>query len=275
MLLTLQQVGNVKYTGWTLRVPCSKNVQMIIELQKQAKEMEDELLQWNALVSRRREEFYELNYFNTMQLLTLRRELGKLGGDHCIAPDVLALLQGISSEVSPQIVSDTVHQVTTATPATVQMAEVVACDDTEMEGVIDLPTNIEEEMSSISLQLPDGAKPRESPKADTNHFLPNLTEDNLTETQKEMMVNISSRLNCSKQLVLTAFEECPGESDRYDYESWCFNNLDKDILEESEDEESEPGSDSDSEIDLEGLETEDKKFKYSSSMHALSFVLIT
>ena len=258
-------------------MPCSTNVGVITELQKQAKEMEDELIQWNALVSRRREEFYELNYFNTMQLLTLRRELGKLGSNHDVPPDVLALLQGISSQVSPQIVSDTVHQVTTARPATAQMAEVIVSEDTEIEeDCMNLPTNIDEEISSISQQLPCTAKHRESPKADTIKFLPNLTEDDLTETQKEILANISSRLNCSKQLVLMAFEECPGnESDRYDYESWCFNNLHKDILEDSEDEGSELGSDSDSAIDLEESEAEDKKFKYTSSMHAHRFVLIT
>lgn len=259
VLVTLQQVGNVKYTGWTLQVPCSTNRLIITELQEQAKKMEDELCQWKDKVRCRREEFYELNYFNTMQLLALRRELGKLNlGSQVVSPDVLALLQSISSQVSPQIVSGAVCQVTDKRLA--QLAGDVQCEEAEMEPVFDMPA-LDVEMSD---HISSAAKPTELPKSDRNKQLPNLTEDDLNETQKEIMLNISSRLDCSKRLVLMAFEECPGEENgQYDYLQWCSENLDRDIG--SDDEGSELSSDSEVSTEDES-ETEDRQFKYSSSM---------
>lgn len=246
-------------------MPCSANRQIITELQKQAKEMEDELYQWKEVVKCRRDDFYELNYFNTMQLLALRRELGKLNrGSHIVSPDVLALLQSISSQVSPQIVSDAVCQITNEVFMRLPEIASESHEDAEME---DLPTHTGMEMSSISQLLSNEDKPTEPPKANLNELVPNLTEDDLSETQKEMMANISTRLNCSKQLILTAFEECPGdENDRYDFENWCFKNLDRDIVDEGSEEENECDSDSEASSDSDDSVAENQHFKYSSSM---------
>jgi hypothetical protein len=272
VLLTLQQVGNVKYTGWTLRVPCSTDREVITELQKQAKQMEEELSEWKEIVRIRREKYYELNYFNTMQLLALRRELGKLKADchHVISFDVLALLQSISSQVSPVIVSDAVCQVTTKPAYTTDEVEVAICEDAEMKDSVEF-SHPDEQKSSDSLL--SSRAPNESLQADINKNLPTLTEDDLNEAQKEMAANISSRLYCTKQLVLLAFEECPGDdNDRYDYENWCSNNLNRDILDEgSEDEGIESDSDGEASSDSDDSEADSQQFKYSSGKHGWSF----
>ena len=75
VLIDLQRVGNVKYTGWRLQVPCGLS-SVVSMLHDQAKVMEHELANWKEEVTQKRGDFYELNYFTTLQLLTLRRELG-------------------------------------------------------------------------------------------------------------------------------------------------------------------------------------------------------
>ena len=76
--------------------------------------MEDELNEWKELIMIRRKEFYELNYFNTMQLLSLRRELGSLKESECkanVSPEVLILLQSISTKITPAAVTSAVNEV--------------------------------------------------------------------------------------------------------------------------------------------------------------------
>ena len=258
VLLTLQQVGNVKYTGWVLQVPCSTNRQIISTLQTQAKTMEDELHQWKDLVGSRRAQFYELNYFNTMQLLTLRRELGKIKDDVGIkvSPEVLALLHSISTQISPEEVSDAVG-LTAAQLMSLDLPEVV-------ENVSNLvePSVIPETGTTGHL-----SKAVQSPKASFDRNLPTLVEKDLTEKQQEMMANISSRLNCSNQLVLMGIEKLQGirEIDQYDLQRWCVNNL---KLDDSKDESEDESSDEDSDgrlSDSDASADEDQHFSYSAS----------
>ena len=104
VLLELQQKGNVKYTGWKLTFHC--RVDMVNALQQQAKDMEKELQIWEEEVQQVRNKYYELNYYTTLQLLALCKELGRLktfSQPHfCteISPHILALLESISTEMS-------------------------------------------------------------------------------------------------------------------------------------------------------------------------------
>ena len=104
VLLELQQKGNVKYTGWILTFHC--RVDMVNALQQQAKDMEKELQIWEEEVQQVRNKYYELNYYTTVQLLALCKELGRLktfSQPHfCteISPHILALLESISAEMS-------------------------------------------------------------------------------------------------------------------------------------------------------------------------------
>ena len=86
---------------------------MIDTLQQQAKYMEEELQIWEGEVKQARKEYYELNYYTTMQLLTLRKELGKLKSlrQPHVDPHVLALLESISTEITPACVCKIVKSV--------------------------------------------------------------------------------------------------------------------------------------------------------------------
>ena len=113
MLITLQQEGNVDYMKWNLEVPCSTDRKVISELQDKPKSMELELERWRDEVKQNRCRFYELNYYTTLQLLTLRRELGKLKEckeEPTISADVLALLQSISMEITSTEVVDALER---------------------------------------------------------------------------------------------------------------------------------------------------------------------
>lgn len=213
MLLTLQQVGNVKYTGWLLQVPCSADRKIIDQLQAQAKRMEDELCAWQQMVRRERECFYELNYFTTLQLLNLRREFGRLknsGPSAVVAPEMLALLQSISTQVTPKVVSDIVVKVGQSELDSAQAANPANS----------FATCIDVAMSEASNCRPSSSKRHEDKKSG-----PPL-DHGFSEKQKEIMANICSRLDCSKKLVLKAFEQCQGSHcNQFDYESWCVENM--------------------------------------------------
>lgn len=238
-------------------MPCSTNKLIITQLQEQAKKMEDELKKWKELVKGIREQFYELNYFNTMQLLVLRRELGKLKrGSHIVSPDVLALLVSISSQISPQGIFNVVHHVT----ENVLMGPSEVGDAGEMEVTCHTPDEL---MPGAVVQLTT------EPESLENENESGLTEEDLSEAQKEMLTNISNRLNCSKKLVLMAFEECPGdENDQYDFRLWCIENMDRDILDGDTDNE-ERDLDTDSEGESDSDESVTDKPTLSSKSHFL------
>lgn len=222
VLTSLQAIGNVYYTGWRLHVPCSRDSATIGILQNQAKRMECELYEWQNKVKLRREEFYELNYFNTMQLLSLRKELGSVKvseGLHTVCPAVLALLQSISPQITPKIVSETVCQVISRT-TTQDILE-----------PLPLPMPV---ASSHSIESAP------TPKCEQKKCSKTLSEAYLTNHQKEMMYNISSRLECSFDLVLKSFEYLKAGCEQSEYEHWCLNNLD---LDDSEDDSSNMDSD--------------------------------
>ena len=258
VLLNLQQVGNVKYTGWLLQIPCSPKEDLITALQGQAKIMEDELYEWKDLVKTRRNEFYELNYFNTMQLLSLRRELGRLKESERtanVSPEILSLLQCISTKITPAVVSSVVCRVVEESLPEPQRA------------VSEEPCDVEDEGGA---KTPDVTLfPVEAPKV-INKNLPKLTEDDLHEQQKEIFANVYSRINCSKQLILMAFEELSNqELDRFDIERWCAEKLEEDDFvdfgDDSSDLSDSDDNDASSESSDDSIEEEDHKFEYSSS----------
>ena len=106
----------MKYTGWVLNFHCA--VDMVDTLQQQAKDMEEELQAWEDQVRQTQEQYYELNYYTTLQLLSLQKELGGLktsGQSHAhtpINPYVLALLESISTEITSLDVWEVVKSVT-------------------------------------------------------------------------------------------------------------------------------------------------------------------
>ena len=157
----------------------------------QARSMEDELCEWKDEVIKARHKFYELNYFTTVQLLELRRELGTLNDSshtHTISPNVLALLQSISSKVNSDNVRDVVKNV--VAPNSLLSPNL---DKSSINGTVGDNTSHSGSAGKFSV---GGCKP-------------NLSLNDLSDEQKDIMAYVVHRLNCSRLLVLKAITSSP------------------------------------------------------------------
>ena len=210
--------------------------------------MELELVEWKKTVKLARKEFYDLNYYTTVQLLTLRRELSTEKRDYsAISPSVLFLLHSISRNVDSRGVCELVKNVLASTASNPFTSKPIV--QPENKHAVLTP-----QLKTKELVGDD------SSKDNTMHSdMPELTENELTDEKREILEFVTRCLDCSKYLVLKAFEECQGKDmDKYDVRKWCFDNLEEydfeeevgsDSGEEEEDQEEEPMSldDSDSE----------------------------
>lgn len=244
LLIELQQVGNVKYTGWVLQVPCCRNGAVIDSLQGQAKKMERELMNWKETVSCARHRFYELNYYTTIQLLTLRRELSMERASSDIAPHVLFLLESISSQVTTGVVHQVVTNVTSSVGSHFDPDPAIHRESTPQP----------ESTSAASVAVGDSPAPAPQP---ISTDMPQLKETDLSDDERKILEYVTRALDCSRFLVLKAFEKFRGnDMDRYDYRDWCNENIgefqyedeDASSSEEEEDAASVSSSD-DSEVD--------------------------
>ena len=160
--------------------------------------MEQELSLWRKTVGSKREEFYELNYYTTSQLLTLRKKLISVmkTSKATISPDVLALLHSISDNVTAADVSTAVRGVVRGKLCVIpSTGDTVA---TDRDGY------------SASMRSSQKESLNEGNEAPTDMH------------QREIIADIRSRLHCSEELVIRSFRECPGkEKNRLDYEKWC------------------------------------------------------
>jgi len=219
-LLSLQQVGNVKYIGWNLQIVCSTEPQVIVtSLQSQIEEMESELELWEMNIQSVRSTFYELNYFTTAQLLVLRQALAKLKHDDIAVLDaeVLALLQSVHPKVDSQLV-------------------VNAIKDAMKKAVTPEPPESITECKKINnmVEIED-----ECIDQDNCQPLSGLTEEELSTSQKMIMSFVVEQIGCSKKLVLKAFEEHQHDEekkDKYDYIDICTDLMNDNNISDSESE---------------------------------------
>ena len=223
----------MKYNGWVLTFHCT--VDMVDELQQLAKDMEEELQTWEEEVRQTREQYYELNYYITLQLLTLRNELGRLKTSEQprahtqIKPQVLTLLESISTEITSPCVWEIVKSIT----AEQQQGEASVFTaqhhtSTEMFAPSTAGTtsqvvpSIQPAQPSLADDILTSADMQASASTSRASLQqPKLTHNQLSEKQREMFDNFR---NCdySEQLILVALEKF-GE-DQYEAENWIVDN---------------------------------------------------
>lgn len=293
VLISLQQVGNVKYTGWRLQVPCGLG-HIVPKLQYQAKEMEQELKYWEEEVTQKRGKFYELNYFTTLQLLTLRRELGVFKsnlhtGPTDVTPNVLALLESISTQMTAMhvfatvqnVISDTIRSavVLSSTPLTAQ---------TRASGVSPSPSSLavfrcplageaatsSQEVPTLSQEILRSANVHTASGAEEMMVeveMPKISEDELTPKQRGIMQDLMKRYDFSSSLVLKAFEECKDGETKYDIEHWCNDNADKyDFGDEEQQEEDFSDDEVDKKSDASSMDFDNETYTYQQQTTPLS-----
>ena len=293
VLISLQQVGNVKYTAWKLQVPCGL-CHIVSKLQDQAKVMEHELANWKEEVTQKREDFYELSYFTTLQLLTLRRELGLIkskpnSGPGVVPPGILALLESISTQVTAphvyaivqNVISNSIRAATSAPSVSAQDGASIVPPSLSSPAVLASsrgsggpsrqhePNLAQELLSSAEVQTASRA---EDMKVDVAVIdLTKITEDELSQEQRGMMEDLINQYGFPSQLVLKAFEVCKENTTKYDLGNWCNENIGKYTFEgEPHEADLSDDNDDDRKSDASSMESEDEGYSYLQQATSLS-----
>ena len=223
VLISLQQAGNVRYIGWKMELCCQ--TVLVEDLQGLAKGMEEELVEWNKEVTLSRKKFYELNNYTMRQLLLLRGELGGLKSGR--APQslqweqVMALLESISSEITPSALANLVQAVDSQP----------LMDDSEGEEEAhslvhpSTPEELDHSVQSVALssvnQLASGRHPATHTGQSVPH--PRLSLQDLNDEEAARFTDIIESYGFSEMTALKAIEEV-GDGDWNDIEKWLEEN---------------------------------------------------
>ena len=254
VLLALRQAGNVAFSGRVVMIRCAMYAgedsekepqfvedlaaQHVAELSTIAKEMENTLEEWENEVKKSRRCYYELNYYTTLQLLRLRKELGLVRNNHHskVDPEVLALLHSISQEINSENVFRVVNELEKRRLDLHTAAKLVQEDVNDEASEVHSSTPLTTKENSIPGNNSQMQTVEESLEAlkDTK---PQLTEEDLTNNQREILADLVEYQGYSKRLVLKAFEECHESSNTYDIQAWCIQNEGQNFDEDEKDDE--------------------------------------
>ena len=203
---------------------------LVQTLQERAREMEEDLEKWRNNVKDARNEFYELNYFTTRQLLVLSSELGKLrkdGSGHRLQAQVMALLHSISPDVS----SSDVEQAVTSS----DVKQAVATKG-RRDVLLHTPEIVTEFPLSESSFPSFHLRPRCSPSPSEASVSPvhtqssehspakqsgrvNLSTDDLDSNQSQTLTELTEKFGYTELQVLRAMEELK-TGDQYEILHW-------------------------------------------------------
>ena len=265
VLLDLQKAGNVTYSGWKVSFDCATYTvigsgekeevelqeesaeQRVKELQAYAKQMERDLDLWEKEVKKSRSQHYELNYYTTLQLLRLRKELGlvRQTPTRLVDPQILALLESISPKVTASSVQNIISSVE---KELVDLQLRAAASPEESTQVEPADIAITEDLSGAppkDTELHIAAEMQASPSLSSakTSDKPELTENDLTDSQKKIFTDLVEYKKYSKLLVLKAFEQLPASSNQYDIQDWCDEKDGEYDFEDEDEEETAPSSD--------------------------------
>ena len=259
VLLNLQKAGNVTYSGWKVSFDCAtytvtgsgedEQVQLqeesadqrVKELQAYAKTMEDDLDSWEKKVKKSRSRHYELNYYTTLQLLRLRKELGLVhqSPTKMVDPQILALLESISPAVTSSnvqgIIGSLQRQLINLQLQAEDSEENTQTEPADITTTEDLSGSTElHAASSTSTEMqPTSRLSSVKPPSDR----PQLTEKDLNDDQKKIFTDLVEYKKYEELLVLKAFEQLPAESNLYDIQDWCDEKDGEYNFEDEEEEE--------------------------------------
>ncbi len=224
--------------GWEMKVCCRAD-DLVNRLEEQAKAMERDLSRWRDTIREERGNFYHLNYFTTQQLLSLREELGcfKEGrADRPIKPEIMALLQSVSRNITPQNVKESLFNIIAL------FGEQTALDESSEEYVKAIQDGVTHKTNrynnSLKHNLADSIKPSIQLNKKTlsatqvlknivvNDDIPQpqLSIDELTDNQKTILANVKHNYTFRTKLVLLAFDRCAKADDEEVVAEWCLEH---------------------------------------------------
>ena len=240
--------------------PCAiDNVVQVLKYQ--ASEMEKDLENWKNELSDHKDQFYELNYFTTPQLLSLREELGQfktsLNSTKPVKSEAMSLLQCLSREITSNLVKDEV-QVVCAIIQEQELTESTFDRQTtshssyRQEAIIpvnlttqNMSHNIFTPVTEINNETLSDNKISSMTSGVLEHIMETekvpsgpqsrLNEDDLTDKQKAILANLKESYGYSRKLILLALERCAKSDIEEAVEAWCneheenFNFSDSDV----------------------------------------------
>ena len=253
MLLALQQAGNVTYSGWIVTLNCATYkvighgqkqelhlheetaVQRVEQLRTCAKYMEDSLKEWENEVKESRSRHYELNYYTTLQLLKLRKELGLIQHNpgKSIDSEILALLESISPYVSSKSVQGIMTELQSKLidlQATALIHEKYFAEEFKSGVPISENAPVGSAAHSNCINSTEGVadvlpspsvSSLSSNKKEKENTNPQLKEQDLSDAQKDIFTDLVEYQGYSKLLVLKAMEESNASANQYDIQDWC------------------------------------------------------
>ena len=229
VLLKLQQHGHDKYVCWMQRFGCRAE-DLVGRLNEIAKELEDDLERWKEKIAHGRQKFYHLNYFTTQQLLSLRRELGSFKGgnpDRSVKPETLALLQSISRDITQRnVIKDLQKALADTTPPHSHPS--TSQDGTSHSAALDdngVGDSTEQHFYEENEQHTSGVfEEMISDEVLADLPLPQLSVDELTDTQRGILDNLKGNNGFPTKLVLLAFDRCARPDSEEEIELWCLQH---------------------------------------------------
>ena len=229
----------------------------VTQLHNFARSMEEALREWENEVKESRSRHYELNYYTTLQLLKLRKELGllRICPDKLVIPEILALLESISQNVSSYDVQKIMSELST------QFCHVQVSVDVPPNGFhgaesdihesISIPAEMESTGTNSVIEISEPAvalasslsASQTSDKKLSENVKPCLTEQDLSNEQRKIFIDLVDYQGYSSLLVLKAFEESAKSANQYDIYDWCDANYAKFNFEEEDSSEELNGTD--------------------------------
>ena len=275
---------------------------IVNSLQVRASVMEDDLEKWKHELSEHRDHFYELNYFTTPQLLSLREELGQFKGSVILAKpvkqEVMTLLQCISRQLSSDSVKDEVQTVNGILAEQKFLQEQFSHGkpsqsySSDYEPPARLPSDnsntlsigMDHNMSTPAAELYTetienrvasipAAKLVAEILQTSSGPQPKLTDEDLTDKQKSIIDNLRAMYGFPKKLVLLAFESCARPDIEEAVMNWCndkqddFDIIDSDAESDAATEQYEYNEDEEMQSEEEDMETDDTRFDEVIALH--------
>ena len=206
--------------------------QLVDSLKNIAKQMECGLEDWRNEVEGSRKDHYELNYYTTLQLLGLRKELALVrfkAGKRC-SSDILALLQSISPNLTFEDVHDAVMSLQENSSEELRSKHSVQelSDRAEELDQFSIPTSLvmDQSLQDSPAAIPPSSEDHTSTPsevADENFFAEPavLQEQDLEAQQRDIFTDLVGYQCYSKDLVLKALESSSSEANLYDIQQWC------------------------------------------------------
>ena len=276
---------------------------IVNSLQVRASVMEKDLDEWKRELSLHRDQFYELNYFTTPQLLSLREELGQFKGSNISAKpvkqEVMTLLQCISRQLFSDSVKNEVQTVNgilaeqkflqeqfshgkpsqsyssgyeppARLPSDNSNTLSVGMDHNMSTPAAEQYTNretIENKAASIpAVKLAEILQTSSGPQ-------PKLTDKDLTDKQKAIIDNLKESSGFPRKLILLAFERSAKPDIEEAVMTWCndnqdnFNFTDSDAESDAATEQYEYNEDEELPSEEEDMETDDTRFDEVIALH--------